>query len=94
MKYYFIALDKYGEEAKWLHNFLKDIPRSSKPVLAICIHYDSQSTIEKAHNNIYNNKSRHIFCKNNTIKQLLSIEVIFIDYIRSKGNIANLLSNV
>ena len=41
----FIALDKAGEEAKWLHNFLEDIPCWPKPVYAICIHCDSQSMI-------------------------------------------------
>ena len=28
----FIALDKAGEEAEWLRNFLEDIPFSSNPV--------------------------------------------------------------
>ena len=33
----FIALDKTGEEAKWLRNFLEDIPFWTKPVGPICI---------------------------------------------------------
>ena len=33
----FIALDKAGEEAEWLRQFLEDIPIWPKPVLAICI---------------------------------------------------------
>ena len=41
----FIALDKAGEEAEWLRNFLEDIPCWPKPVLAICIHCDNQSAI-------------------------------------------------
>ncbi|WJZ97445.1 hypothetical protein VitviT2T_016048 [Vitis vinifera] len=44
----FIALDKCGEEAKWLRHFLEDIPRWSKPVPPICIHCDSQSAIGRA----------------------------------------------
>ena len=35
MEYLFIALDKCGEEAKWLHHFLEDIPRWPKPVPSI-----------------------------------------------------------
>ncbi|PHT85726.1 hypothetical protein T459_07832 [Capsicum annuum] len=31
----FIALDKAGEEAEWLRNFLKDIPYWPKPVAPI-----------------------------------------------------------
>jgi len=44
----FIALDKAGEEAKWLRQFLKDIPLCPKPVPAICIHCDNQATIFRA----------------------------------------------
>ena len=33
----FIALDKCGEEAEWLHYFLEDIPRWPKPVPPIFI---------------------------------------------------------
>ncbi|GKC18808.1 hypothetical protein Tco_1020958 [Tanacetum coccineum] len=41
----FIALDKCREEVEWLHQFVEDIPRWPKPVTAISIHCDSQSTI-------------------------------------------------
>ncbi|KAL0445959.1 UNVERIFIED_CONTAM: Retrovirus-related Pol polyprotein from transposon TNT 1-94 [Sesamum latifolium] len=44
----FIALDKAGEEAEWLRNFLEDIPCWTKPVPAIMIHCDSQSAIGRA----------------------------------------------
>ena len=64
----FIALDKVGEETEWLHNFLKDIPCWPKPVLAICIHSDSQSTIGMAQSSMYNGKSRHIHRKHNTVR--------------------------
>ena len=64
----FIALDKAGEEAEWLRNFLEDIPMWTKPVMAICIHCDSQTTLARAKNSVYNGKSRHIRCRHNTIK--------------------------
>ena len=41
---------------------------------------------------MYNSKSKHIHCKHNTIIQLLSTEVISLDYVRSKDNIADLLT--
>ncbi|KAA0042920.1 pol polyprotein [Cucumis melo var. makuwa] len=56
----FIALDKAGEEAEWLRNFLEGILNWSKPVPAICIHSDSQAAIGRARNIMYNGKSRHI----------------------------------
>lgn len=88
----FIALDKAGEEAEWLRNFLEDIPCWPKPVSAICIHCDSQSAIGRAQSNMYNGKSRHIRRRHNTIKHLLSTGVISIDYVKSKENIADPLT--
>ena len=68
MKSEFIALNKVGEEAKWLRNLLEDIPMWPKPIMAICIHCDSQTTLARAKNSVYNGKSRHIRCRHNTIK--------------------------
>ena len=48
MEFEFIALDKVGEEAKWLRQFLEDIPIWPKHVPAICIHCDSQYAIGRA----------------------------------------------
>ena len=56
----FIALDKAGEEAEWIRNFLEDIPFWPKPVGPICIYCDSQSAIGRARSIMYNGKSRHI----------------------------------
>ena len=88
----FIALDKCGEEVEWLRHFLEDIPRWPKLVPPICIHCDSQSAIGRAQNSMYNGKSRHIRRRHNTIKQQLSTGVISIDYVKSKDNIADLLT--
>ncbi|XP_073133324.1 uncharacterized protein [Henckelia pumila] len=88
----FIALDKCAEEAEWLRLFLKDVPGWVKPVPAICIHCDIQSSIERAQSNMYNGKSRHIRCRHNTIRQLLSTRVISIDYVKSKDNVADPLT--
>ena len=90
-----------GEEAEWLRQFLEDIPIwlkpmpsicMLKPMPAICIHYDSQSTIGRAHNDMYNGKSRHIRRRHNTVRQLLSNGIISIDYIKSKDNLTDPLT--
>ena len=83
----FIALDKCGEEEKWLCCFLEDIPRWPKPVPPICIHSDSQFSIGRAQSSMYNGKSIHIRCRHNTIRQILSTGVISVDYVNSKDNI-------
>nr|GEV69300.1 Gag-Pol polyprotein [Tanacetum cinerariifolium] len=85
----FIALDKCGEEAEWLRQFVEDIPRCPKPVTANSIHCDSQSAIGRAQSTMYNGKSRHICRQHNSIRQVLSTGVILIDYVASKDNIAD-----
>ncbi|GJS66716.1 retrovirus-related pol polyprotein from transposon TNT 1-94 [Tanacetum coccineum] len=85
----FIALDKCGEEAEWLRQFVEDIPRWPKPVTAISIHCDSKSAMGRAKSTMYNGKSRHIRRRHNSIRQLLSTGVILIDYVASKDNIAD-----
>ena len=92
MEYEFIALDKTGEEAEWLRQFLEDIPIWPKPVPTICIHCDSQSAIGRAQNDTYNGKSRHKRRRHNTVGQFLSNEIISIDYIKSKDNQADPLT--
>jgi len=58
-------------------------------VPAICIHCNNQTTISKAQNFVYNGKPRHIRCRHNIVRQLLSNEVISIDFVSSKDNLAD-----
>ena len=88
----FIALDKAGEEAEWLRNFLEDIPFWPKPLTPIGIHCDSQAAIGRDGSVMYNGKSRHIRRRHNTVRQLISSGVISIDYVRSKDNVSDPLT--
>ena len=45
--------------------------------------------IFRAQNFIYNGKSKHIRCKQNTVRKLLSNGVISIDFVSSKDNLAD-----
>ena len=63
-----------------------------KPVTAVCIHCDSMAALNRAKNQIYNGKSRHIRRRHNTIKDLLRNGIISIDYVKSKENIADPLT--
>ena len=88
----FIALDKVGEEAEWLQNFLEDIPFWPKPLTPIGIHCDSQAFIGRVGSVIYNGKSRRIRRRHNTVRQLISGGVISINYVRSKDNVSDPLT--
>ena len=85
----FIALDKAAEEAEWLRNLLENIPMWEKPVLALCIHCDSQSAIARELNTLYNGKSCHIRRRCKNIRHLISTCVISVDYIKSADNLAD-----
>ena len=41
---------------------------------------------------MYNSKSKHIRCKHNNIRQVLSTRVISLDYVKSKDNIVDSLT--
>ena len=92
MEYEFITLDKCGEEVEWLHHFLEDVPRWPKHVFPICIHCDSQFAIGRAQNSMYNDKSRHIHRRHNTIRRLLSTGVISLNYVKFMDNIVDPLT--
>ncbi|PHT81472.1 hypothetical protein T459_14487 [Capsicum annuum] len=88
----FIALDKVGEEIKWIQNFLEDISYWPKPVAPVCIQCDSQATIGRTGSMMYNGKSHHIRRRHNTVRELLSSGIITIDYVKSKDNVLDLLT--
>ncbi|PHT66685.1 hypothetical protein T459_31110 [Capsicum annuum] len=92
MEFEFIALDKVGEEAEWLRNFLEDISYWPKTVEPVCIHCDSQAAIGRAGSMMYNDKSHHIRRRHNTVRELLSSGIITIDYVKSKDNVSDPLT--
>ncbi|GJR72299.1 retrotransposon protein, putative, ty1-copia subclass [Tanacetum coccineum] len=78
-----------GKEAEWLRNMLLDIELWPQPMPAISLHCDSQSTLLRAYNKVYNGKSRHISLRHAYIKELISNGIITIEYIRSCKNLAD-----
>jgi len=84
----FIALEKAGTETEWLKNLLIDIPIWKRLASSVSIHYDNQTTIARAKNKIYNEKSRLIRLRHN-VKQLLDDRIISLDYVRSDLNISD-----
>ncbi|PHU19045.1 hypothetical protein BC332_10196 [Capsicum chinense] len=88
----FITLDKAGEEEEWLQNFLEDILYWPNPMTPVCIHCDSQAEIGRAGSIMYNDKSRHIRRRHNTIRELLSTGIITVDYVKSKDNVSDPLT--
>ena len=85
----FVALAAASKEAEWLRNLLLDIELWPQPMPAISLHCDSQETMSKALNKIYNGKSRHISLRHEFVRQLISEGIITIVYVRSCKNLAD-----
>jgi len=92
MKSEFVTLEMAGSEAKWLKNFLANIPLEMKPTPSVSIHCDCQSAIAIAKNKNYNENNRHILLRHNLVKQLLKSGTIFIDYVKLERNLADPLT--
>ncbi|GJR04813.1 zinc finger, CCHC-type containing protein, partial [Tanacetum coccineum] len=90
----FLALAAAGKEAEWLRNMLLDIELWPQPMPSISLHCDSQSTLSRTYNKMYNGKSRHISLRHAYIKELISNGIITIEYIRSCKNLANPFTKV
>ncbi|PHT33743.1 hypothetical protein CQW23_25543 [Capsicum baccatum] len=67
-------------------------------IVQLCIEEDnkaaerSQATIGRAGSMMYNGKSCHIIRRHNAVRELLSSEIITVDYVKSKDNVSGLLT--
>ena len=87
-----MALEKTGSVAEWLRILLIDIPLFANYIASVCIHCDCQAGIAHAKNKIYNEKSRHIRLRHNIVRQLIGNDVMSLDFVRSKRNLADPLT--
>ena len=78
-----------SKEAEWLRNLLLEIPIWPKPMPPVSLHCDSQETLSRAYNQVYNGKSRHIGLTHSYVRQLITYGVITTDYVKSSQNLAD-----
>nr|GFB20044.1 zinc finger, CCHC-type [Tanacetum cinerariifolium] len=88
----FVALTAAGKEAKWLKNLLFEIPLWVKPMAPIFICCDSSATLAKAYSQMYNGKSRHLGVRHSMILELITNEVVSIEFVRSQQNLVDHLT--
>nr|GEY40114.1 zinc finger, CCHC-type [Tanacetum cinerariifolium] len=72
-----------GKKAKWLKNLLLKIPLWSKPIAYIFVRCDSAATLAKVYSQMYNEKSRHLGVRHNTICELIMNGMEFVEFVRS-----------
>jgi len=84
----FITLETACKEGEWLRNLLLDIELWPQPMPTIFWYCDSEATMSRVFNKIYNGKSRHISLKTN-MRQLILDGIVTIIYARSCDNLAD-----
>ncbi|GKD41631.1 zinc finger, CCHC-type containing protein [Tanacetum coccineum] len=88
----FVSLAAAGKEAEWLRNLILEILLWSKPITHISIRCDSDATLAKAYSQMYNGKSRHLGVMHSMIRELITNGVIYIEFVRSRQNLAGHLT--
>lgn len=89
MKYEFIALAAIRKEAEWLRDLLLEISFISEHIFAISIHYDSQTTLARAYNGVYNGKSRHISLRHEYVRQLIQSALL-----QKRSNLTHIYNSI
>jgi hypothetical protein len=84
------ALDTTSTEAEWLRELLSDLPVVEKPIPAILMNCDNQTTITKVNSAKDNAKStRHVKRRLKTVRMLRNSGVITVSYIQIDKNLAD-----
>nr|GEV77999.1 hypothetical protein [Tanacetum cinerariifolium]GEV80623.1 hypothetical protein [Tanacetum cinerariifolium] len=88
----FIALAAAGKEAEWMRDLLLDIQLWPGPMPSIPMYCDSEATLSKAYNSVYNGKSRQILLRRNYVRQVIENGTISVVYVKSCRNLADPLT--
>ncbi|KAJ9567241.1 hypothetical protein OSB04_003207 [Centaurea solstitialis] len=86
MEVEFIALAAAGKEAEWIRDLLSDNRLWDVPMPSIPMYCDSEATLSKVYNAVYNGKSRHI------VGQLFENGTIKVVFVKSSKNLADPLT--
>ena len=74
--------------------FLRRYSVLPKPMVPICIQCDNQAALGRARSVLDNIKFHHIRQRHISVRQLLSSEIITIDYVKSKDKVSDPLTKV
>ena len=88
----FLVLAAACKEGEWLRNFVFEIELWPQPMPAISLHYDSEATMSRAFNKVYNGKSRHISLRHDFVRQLICDGIVTIQYVKTSNNLADPLT--
>ena len=66
-----------------------EIPILPMPISPVAIHTDCRTTLRKAYSQVYNGKSHHIALRHSLVQGYIINEVITLDYVNTKFNLAD-----
>lgn len=84
-----IALAAASKEAEWIRDLLLDIRLWDIPMPSIPMYCDSEATLSKVYNSVYNGKSRHVGLRHNFVRQLIENGTIKVVYVKTSRNLAD-----
>ena len=84
-----IALHAAGKEAEWIRDLLTDIRIWDVPMPSIPMYCDSEATLSKVYNAVYNGKSRLVGLRHSFVRQLLEDGTIKVVYVKTSRNLAD-----
>ncbi|KAJ9547348.1 hypothetical protein OSB04_019891 [Centaurea solstitialis] len=79
-------------KAEWIRDLLSDIRLWDVPMPSIPMYCDSEATLSKVYNAVYNGKSRHIGLRHNYVRQLFENGTIKVVFVKSSKNLADPLT--
>nr|KAJ0214235.1 hypothetical protein LSAT_V11C400171660 [Lactuca sativa] len=83
-----IALAAADKEAEWIRDLLMDIRLWDILMPSIPMYCDSEATLSKVYNAVYNGKSRHVGLRHNFVRQLIESGTIKVVYVKTSRNLA------
>ncbi|GJV82538.1 hypothetical protein Tco_1522436 [Tanacetum coccineum] len=89
----FVALASCCKEAEWLRDLLINIPIWPKPMPPISVHYDSQPTLSRAYNQVYN-VSREAKVHHPNVTRSFANLIIIPELVELEPYYSNILNNV
>lgn len=66
-----------------------EVPLAKDNILKVLIHCNSQATLARPYNKLYNEKSKHIGLRHSFARKLINDEIISVTYICSSYNLAD-----
>lgn len=77
-------------ELLWIRNLLRDL--GFKPKRAMQLHCDNKASIDIAHNPVQHDRTKHVEVDRHFIKEKLEAKIIEVPFVKSKDQLADVLT--